>query len=293
MKKYLLLLSLLALLSSCLTTNPYYQICKVSSDLPTSTTGAFESKNSACDITYNFWSEGGDISFIVTNNTNDIIYLDQSKSFLIKNGIAYDYYLNRIISSSATVASVQSSSNGATALGYWNYIGGKVPGSISTTDSSSIGSQKSASVSYEEKPIIAIPPHASKVISEYDIMSHRFEDCDLFESPSKNEQESMSFSASNTPVTFSNFLCYRVGDIPEDNYIENSFYISEVTNQHYEATIREEKMGCSNDYFKTKRNVFIKTSPKEFYIKYTPRYQKKVTKNVIKSTYKEDNIYGY
>lgn len=292
MKKYLLLIPLVALLSSCSTLTPYYQICKVSSDLPTSANGAYEYKNSACDISYDFWTDGGSVSFIVTNNTNEILYVDLSKSFLIKNGIAYDYFLNRTTSSTASIASSQSSGAAGTALGYWNYFGKKVPGSITATSASSVGSQKSSSVAFEEKPVVAIPPHAAKVFSEYSIMSNHFKDCDLYESPSKKEQASMSFNLSTTPVTFTNYICYRVGDSNTDNFIENSFYVSQVSNQHHDATFHKVDVGCPSDEYKTKKSVFIRTSPKEFFIKYTPRTQKKSQTGVKKHGSTEDSIYG-
>lgn len=291
MKKYLFLILLVALLSSCSITS-YYQICKVSSNLPTSANGSYEYKNSACDISYDFWTDGGSVSFIVTNNTNEILYIDLSKSFLIKNGIAYDYFLNRTKSSTASIASSQSSGATGTALGYWNYFGKKIPGSITASSASSIGSQKSSSVAFEEKPVIAIPPHAAKVFSEYAIMNNHFKDCDLYESPSKKEQASMSFNLSNTPVTFTNYICYRVGNSGTDNFIENSFYVSEVSNQHPDATFKKIDIGCPSDEYKTKESVFIKTSPKEFFIKYTPRIQKKLQTGVKKHHYTEESIYG-
>ena len=275
MKKLFLIISLTAMLSSCSSLKSYYQICKVSSDLPTSANGAYEYKNSSCDITYDFWTEGGSVSFIVKNNTNEFLYVDLSKSFLIKNGIAYDYFLNRSTSSTASVTSSQSAGSANMALGNWNYFGKKIPGSITATSTSSVGSQKSSSVAYQEKPVITIPPHAAKIFSEYIIMSNRFTDCDLYESPSKKEQASMSFDISTTPVAFINYICYRVGDNGSDQIIENSFYVSEVSNQNHDATFVKTNVGCQSDQYNTKKWVFIRTSPKAFYIKYTPRDQKK------------------
>lgn len=281
MKKILLLFSLVAMLSSC-SSLTYYQICKVSSDLSTSSTGAYEYKNSSCDLTYDFWADGGSVSFIVTNKTNQILYVDLSKSFLVKNGIAYDYFLNRTTSKTASVASSQSVAASATAFGVWNYFGKKVPGSVTASASNSIGSEKSSSIAYEEKPVVAIPPHAAKLFSEYAIMSNRFKDCDLYESPNKKETASMSFDISTTPVAFTNYICYRVGDNGTDQFVENKFYVSEVSNQNHDATFHKIEVGCESDEYRTKENVFIRTSPKEFYIKYTPRMQKKSRIGIIK-----------
>lgn len=235
MKKSILLLMLVAMLSSCSTETFYYQVCKVSSDLPTSATGAYEYKNSACEISYDFWSDGGSISFIVKNQTDEFMYIDLSKSFLIKNGIAYDYFLNR------------------------------------TTYS-----QKTSAVAYEEQAIVAIPPSAAKIFSEYTVMNAHYADCDLYESPSKKEQVRKSFDTATSPVSFMNYICYRVGDNGSDAFIENKFYVSEVSNQHPDATLHKLNVGCPSDVYKTKERVFIRTSPKEFYVKYTPRMQKKI-----------------
>lgn len=272
MKKLFLLTTLMFMLNSCATYN-YYQICTVSSDLPTSSTGAYEYKNSSCDISYDFWTDGGSVSFVVKNNTNEMLYIDLSKSFLIKNGIAYDYFLNRTTTSSASVASSQSAAASGTVFGYWNSLFTKTPGSLTATATNSAGSQKSTSIAYEEKPIIAIPPHAAKGFAEYSIMRNHFKDCDLYEAPSKNEQASMSFDISTTPVAFTNYLCYRVGDNSADHFIENNFYVSEVSNKNHKALFHDVAVGCSSDMYNPKESVFISTSPKEFYIRYSPRNQ--------------------
>lgn len=276
MKKIVMLFSLIVIMmSSCSTLNTYYQICKVSSDLSTSESGAYEYRNSACDISYDFWSDCGSISFMITNNTDEILYIDLSKSFLIKNGMAYDYFLNRTVSNTSTIASSQSAGATGSILGYWNSFGKNIPGSFSATSASSVGSQKSLSVNFEEKSVIAIPPHASKIFSEYVIMTGRFIDCDLYESPSKKERPSMSFDSNTSPVNFTNYICYRIGENNLDQFIENHFFVSEVSNQHYKSTIHKINVSCPSDLYKVKKNVFIKTSPKEFFIEYSPRQQKK------------------
>lgn len=292
MKKSLLFGLLTLVMCSC-NTLPHYQICNVSSDLPKSTTGAYEYKSNACDVVYNFWSEGGVFSFLIVNNSDDIIYIDLSKSFLIKNGIAYDYYLNRVSSSSSSFISSETTALSGSALGFWNIYGKKVPGSLTATASSSAGSSKSSSVSYEEKPIVAIPPHASKVFSEYQLMNSRFMDCDLYENTSKKETASLSFNQSTSPINFSNYICYRIGNQPEEYIIDNSFYISQISNQHYDATIHKIDQGCPNEA-KEQTEVFIRTSPTQFYIEYKPKTQKKpsMMQRIASNKKVSDGIYG-
>lgn len=253
---------------------PHYQICSVSSSLAKSSSGSYEYKNTNCEVLYNFWSEGGLVSFIIHNISDDIMYVDLSKSFLIRNGVAYDYFLNRVISSSSSFTSLESNIISGSALGYWNFYGKKVPGSITASSGASLGSSKSNSLSYKEKSIVAIPPHASKIFSEYRLMNSRYIDCDLYENTSKKEVASMTFTESSTPLYFSNYVCYRIGNIPEEFVIDNTFYISQVENQHYKATLEKEEMGCPNE-LKKKVEVFNNSSPSQFYIPYQPREQKK------------------
>lgn len=291
-KKLLFLPVVLALLSSCSTLNSYYQICTVSSDLDKSTSGAYEFKDSSCDVVYDFWTNGGLVSFSVTNNSDEMMFVDLSKSFFIKNGIAHDYFLNRTTTTSSSLSSSESYAAAGTAYGYWNIFGKKVPGTYTATAASATGSQKSASVSFEERPIVAIPPHASKVFSEYSIMVNRYQDCDLYESPSKQELPQVDFNLSNSPVAFTNYLCYRIGDNGEDKIIENSFYVSQVRNQHHKATFHKVNVGCPNDTYSSKEEVFIRTSPSEFYIKYSPRQQKTQSSQEKKNNKKNfDDLY--
>ena len=228
---------------------------------------------------------------MISNNTNELLYIDLSKSFLIKNGIAHDYYLNKSTSYTESTLSSQSLNIGASAFGYWNSFGIKVPGAISAASANSTGSQNSSSITYEEKPIVAIPPHAAKIFSEYTILTHHFEDCDLSESPSKKEKASMSFNRATTPISFCNYICYHIGENNINQYIENNFFICEITNQHEQATIHQIETGCPTDNYKTEKNVFIKTSPKEFYIPYYPRSQTK-THPVHKMHNSYDGIYN-
>lgn len=286
-----LFLGLLAFIMCSCNTLPHYQICNIASNLPKSSSGEFEFKNKDCEVLYNFWSEGGLFSFLIINNSDEIMYVDLSKSFLIKNGIAYDYYLNRITSSSSSMASSETKALSGTALGFWNIYGKKVPGSATATAAISAGSSKSNSISFEEKPIVAIPPHASKIFSEYRLMNSRFMDCDLYENTSKKESASMNFNESTTPLNFSNYICYRIGNQQEEYIVDNSFYISQISNQHYNATIQKVDRGCPNEV-KDKVEVFISSTPSQFYIEYQPRDQKKPDILHRSKSKTFDGIYG-
>lgn len=283
MKKIFLFLGIVLAMTSC-TTIPYFQICSVESNLPKNANDEYSFESKAVNVSYNFWSEFGKISFCVTNNTDEIIYIDLANSFLIKNGIAYDYFLNRTTSSvSGTASSYASTSTQsymayATAYGMWRTpIMSSIPGSVSASAgnaqsaTSNVVSQRLTSIEFAEKEITSIPPHASKIFSEFTILNSPIQDCDLKETPSKKDKTFLSYDKSTSPTNFRNFLCYRVGTNTEPNFITNDFYISHVTNQHYDATITVvEKNDCESkkNSVKNKIKCFVNSSPTTFYITY-------------------------
>ena len=211
-----------------------------------------------CAIFYSFWAEGGDASFAFYNKTDQIIYLDLSKSFFIRNGIANDYYRDRTWSeaqtNSASVASSSSSSiYGNRTIAYGasaTYLGnfGSLPlttydplftsvtasgsasyGALSSaSQTNTIATSKSSSIAIKEQKIIAIPPKSSKIIAEYSISNILLVDCDLQRYPS--ELASLSFDEENSPLTFENYISYRKGNSEQDIIVENKFYISKITN---------------------------------------------------------------
>ena len=183
MRKLFYLLSVLVTISSCspiyYQPQTYYQNCKVSSDLQKTDTGAYmyDSEND-CTFAYDFRGDGGKVWFVISNNTDSMIYVDLQKSFLIKNGMAYDYFLNR----------------------------------------------------EREKPIVTIPPYAFKCFYEYSIATDRFKFPKMNDMPLGNENDTCSFDLSNTPLKFTNFICYRVGDDGGEKIVKNSFFIREISN---------------------------------------------------------------
>lgn len=262
------------MISSCSVSN-YYQICEISSDLDKTSDGAYEYKVGDCKINYDFWSDNGQITFSVTNNSNEMMYIDLTKSFLIKNGIAFDYFLNRSNTSSAAMSYSNTTASSASVYGYLYSPFDKYPAKISSTYGEKQASLKSSSITIEESPIVIIPPHATKILSEYSLMVNRFVDCDLYESPSKNESTSMDFYSDNSPLNFTNYISFRIGENGMEQTIENKFYISKVTNFHQDAVLELVNTKCANDVYSDWKYIFIKSSPTEFYIKYQPRKQKK------------------
>lgn len=297
MKKLLLLLLPCLLMTSCKTT--YYQVCEVASSMSPSEKGCYIYNDEACTVTYNFWSCGGNPGFCFTNNTDEIIYIDLSKSFYVRNGFAYDYYLSRSYSSaqSSTVSKSQSAGASATAslsattYGIWatgpNYgYPGAMAAALSLTNSRALttvgATTKSSEISTKEKPILGIPPHQSKIVTEYTICDGYFYNCDTYITPKKKEVSKYDYVLLNTPIEFGNYITYRIGSDPKEHHISNDFYVKTVTYNHKKAVIKKRKSGCPGN--EIEREVITVASPTKFYMVY------EIDRNKFKMSKKKTNI---
>jgi hypothetical protein len=269
MKTIILFLSaiVLILFASC-KSSFYYQVYKTSStdkiDLKENMV-VYEDDN--CKVSYNFWSEGGNIGFKCYNKTDKNLYLNMEESFFILNGISYNYFKNRVFTHST---------NSGTSTSHGTAFAKSVSG-IDYTDSykmfatNNIGIMTTTgySVAYNEEKIINIPPKTSKIITEYNINETLFRDCDLFKYPSKKQIKSKTYTKAESPFVFSNRLAYSIGQ--SDNLIrfENEFYVTEISNypksEMFETKTDEycgQKEITTTQYFKN-------ASPDKFYISYT------------------------
>ena len=98
MKTRILLLTVLTsfLLTSCVSTN-FVQVYKaMPSDKLVMQDDRIVYEDDNCKVTYYLWSEGGNIGFQFFNKTDKNIYVKLEESFFILNGIAHNYYKNRV-----------------------------------------------------------------------------------------------------------------------------------------------------------------------------------------------------
>lgn len=275
------LLLVAILFSSCSQIYHYVQVFEASSS---SQSTSIENKNGGmiyednnCILFYSFWKNGGDASFAIYNKTNEIMYIDLSKSFFIRNGIANDYYKGRAWSETntntlgaQTTTSIAASEKVSYSYGVGaTYLGdfGVLPFTTSSPISTSANAQKSetygllrstaitnsyatsssSSISIAEQKIMAIPPHSSKIILGYSISSTPLRDCDLNRFP--EEKASITYTEENSPLSFLNYTTYRLGESTTDIVIENKFYISKVTNYAQPSAytfVERKKIPCKN-----------------------------------------------
>lgn len=254
---YGILILCASMLVSCGSTYKYVQVCTAKSMNNTTTAQSTEEgllyENEDCIVKYNLWSNGGDAGFVFYNKTNKVIHVDLSQTFLIKNGIAYDYYIPQTVTksgcSSVGVATSATYAESYSATGH-AAVGVKVGAATTngnvTASKSAVGASWSdaifgsltatnivsycaaTSVTTTEQPILSIPPKSSKVISGYAISKGLLLDCDLNKYPANSAK--LTFNEDNSPLTFANYITYFVGEEQENKVIENKFYIAEVAN---------------------------------------------------------------
>lgn len=76
----------------------FHQIYDAQSDTvkfsESNTVMTYEDPN--CRIEYNLWSENGNAGFTFYNKSDEVIHLLLNQSFYVLNGMAYDYFQDRI-----------------------------------------------------------------------------------------------------------------------------------------------------------------------------------------------------
>lgn len=268
----------------------YYQVYKAVPDNSVSVTSnnlmEYEDKN--CVISYNLWSDGGNMGFRVFNKTDQDLVINLDKSFFIRNGEAFDYYQNRVFTnsysegsskskSSAVSASAKASSS-TTGLNFWGWLAtasGSVANSVGVSNTHSTMSSSGQSVAITEEVLVIIPPKTSKRFYEYNAVDGLYRDCDLLLFPKKRDIKTLRFSRDNSPYIFSNVIAYSLENEDKLNIVENEFYISEVTNYPEKEIFEDiDVSDCDiKDRFsssKSKAYYFKrdKITPEGFYFKY-------------------------
>ena len=238
----------------------------------------FEDAN--CEILYNFWRENGEIGFVFHNKTSENIYLHLDECFYVANGVAFDYFRNRVFTNSrSSLTSTQLTNiNGSsvtnanliyTALGGYGagsqtiYKNGYVYGVAGTITNAS-----SSSVSVAEKQVVCIPPKTSKIITEFDIKSTIYRSCDLYRNPGRKDSHSVTFNKGNSPLTFGNKIAYSIGSSEDLIRVDNTFYVSKISNySEKDITKLENDEECGKKTANQVR-VFKEYGPNQFYIEY-------------------------
>lgn len=157
MKKIMYLFSLLTLTSCAVA---FQQIASISSpQMQLADDGHFAYSENDIVVDYNFWAPSGKMSFVITNNLESDVYVDLGRSFLVVNGMTFDYFQNRTYSSNSSETSLSG-----------------------------------RGVEYKEKEGVWIPAHSSRRFCEFTLMDAPYRQCGFARNPSKDEDMTLSFT---------------------------------------------------------------------------------------------------
>lgn len=246
-KSLTLLLLFLVIYGASTTSKKFYQIYETSSEQAVLDGKSLRFEDANCQISYNLWAEGGNPGFSFFNKSKEVITIKKDNCFFIMNGIAYDYFLNRII----TTTSDFSYSNDTRTS---NFAMGRARQSIGRSNS------------FTEDRNILIPPNAMKFVGEHIINSTPFRDCNLMRFPDKNDKAKIEFNQSNSPFVFKNYITYLINE--EEYVIENTFFVNTIYNLPQSQVIEVVTVkNCGIETYQ-RQEIFRQEKPNSFYIKY-------------------------
>jgi len=241
-------------------------------------------ENEDCKITYNLWASGGTSGFSIFNKSDVTLFVMLPQSFFVLNGYAYDYFLGRTYSTSASVFSslnaTQKKSSKITSGVYSKDILSISSNSNAISRYSTVSSTYSSATSSTEQAILAIPPRAYKNIGEYSIFSGIIKSCDNEVDYPKTMSEQATYTKSNTPAIFRNVLSYKLDNEPNTKMIDHEFWLSDLVNYSEKEAIQKVFLRGECKEIKSKAPVSffkIETPPDKFYNPYSGKKSEKAT----------------
>ena len=227
-------------------------------------------ENTDCRITYNLWSEGGNLSFLIHNKTDSNLFIIMPQSFFILNGIANDYFSDSSYSISVTNSanisdSKQISISGFLTDGYYWY-----PSRLSRQFGASMGISTTESVETKEVALICVPPKSAKFIRGFNLSDHIYKDCDNnTENYPKQTSSILHFSKDKSPLSFRNRLAYTFNSKCTDvKYVEHMFWLSSLQNYSEKAAFSKEIVEECETKARKIKSSYTMYSPKKFFNTY-------------------------
>ena len=280
---------LLGALTLCSCATAYQQIATISSiQKMAPDDGIYRFVEEDVSVTYDFWAENGQVSFVISNNSDSDVYVDLAKSFLVVNGMTFDYYQKRSYSSSSqnTIASsyTYGGSNtfaratgmaNAHASSYGDFTDASSFGVEWGTKSTSTTSQRITTIStvntgiqYEEKEGVWIPANSSRKFSEFSLLETPYRKCGFVRNPWNNEDSTISFNERNTPYAFDNVLTIKIGD--KEHRLVHSFYVENFSNYRRKQTYtKQPEENCDGTPTGYTLHIYKYYAANRFYINYS------------------------
>ena len=216
--------SIMAMLSSCASVNLVvsgvkYQSVRTSFAQPT------EMPTEAKVISQYFFSPEGEVLVVVYNRTDEILTIDQTKSFLVDtDGTSLSYYDPTVRTQTSGTMSSETTGTSfnlgaiSNAFGIGGFVGSLL-GGVSVGDHVTTGSYSSSTVSVQDTPTVNVGPHGKMV------MSKQFSISGLGNSYT-GQFNYVDNKFKQSPLKFSVCISYRFEDNEETIKLVTDFYVN-------------------------------------------------------------------
>jgi hypothetical protein len=222
-----------------------YQVLETSSDDVKMQNSQLVFEDAALKLTYDFWSNSGQVKFLLYNKTDKPLFIDWDKSHLVYNGISYEYWTD----SEKTNSFLKTNSSSVTS------IVGKTMSVVSNSKTTFGETTKT-----KPKKVVHIPAKSSLEVNNFSIQGTAYFNCDFkIKAPLLKNMVTKTFDKTTSPTVFRNYITYS-DNVQLDNIktIDNEFYVSSVKNirKKYFFGKRERLKICTIEN-KTKRiNIY-------------------------------------
>ena len=209
--KFLITITIVLNLISCAT---IYQVLETKSKDLKFENDKYYFENADLLISYNLWTQGGQLSMSIRNKLDSPITIDLNNSHFIKDGISYEYWYDEEVTNStyksSSVSTIARLTNSRNNYGY----------------SASAGVMASKKI--KTKQILHIPPKSSININKFTISNTVIFDCEFNTSPqSLRNSNTKAFGIENSPLLFRNYISYTTkGIVDQPKIIDNKMYVS-------------------------------------------------------------------
>ena len=255
-------------------TQSFYQIYTMDSKDLKMQDNSLLFENADCQVSYNFWSDGGYVSFAFKNKTDRDIFINMNESFLVVNGNAHNYFEAKTYTYGSAFA---------TSIGYVESLGVSLSGKTGVwsnkhyTASAGVAASitsKSAimnTVSIKEQEVVCIPANSFKTFSKFCLSPAIYQKCVKKVDFPSNRASLAKFDSHNSPIILNNRLTYGFQNDNMDNHIDNVFWLGEIENFSEKSAIeKSDEKGCYDLVSKEIRHFKI-GKPSQFYRHYQKR----------------------
>ncbi|MDD2634514.1 MAG: hypothetical protein PHW82_03345 [Bacteroidales bacterium] len=259
MKSIYKFLAIFIIIGAC-TPQTYYQLVETQSKDLVQQSEFVSFENDDLQISYNFWNDKGNGSFIVFNKTDKDIFLDLKRSHLIINDFASTYFQNRVYETPRIPIFSSASNEEIKELKKIKFPG--ITPKTPTNHSADI-------VKYNEERIICIPPKCSQFIFGFHLQTELYRSCNLIRFPKTKEISLEEFSYEDSPLKFRNRITYSFSEnMTNFNSIENEFRAVKITNYPENSFVSSEYMNFCNDSSALKVKTYNFSNNTSYFFKY-------------------------